>query len=207
MSVKDFTFFTGLSQDAFETLFWFLGGNEVCSKLKYGYTQKTPKRKQFQGFLYPKDKLFMTLLRLRRGTPLRDLKTLFGISEGYASRVVYTWVRFMSLQFKKLDDSMFTTAEAQNGLRPKCYKDFPNLRVIIDSSEFRIQKPYNFQQQSNTFSDYKSGNTIKVLIGTSCHGGLSYISEAVEGSITDRQLLIKSGLLDKMHPNEAVMAD
>ncbi|KAK3929472.1 2,3-bisphosphoglycerate-independent phosphoglycerate mutase [Frankliniella fusca] len=207
LSENEFQFYTGISQSAFELLFEFLGGDEVCSKLKYSYSKNTPKRSISKGDLSPKDKLLMTLLRLRRGIPLCDLRILFNISEGYASKVVYTWVRFMSLQFKKLEENMFTSVEAQNGLRPKCLSDFQNLRVIIDSSEFRIQKPYNFQYQSNTFSDYKSGNTTKFLIGMSCFGGLSYISEAFEGIISDRQLLIKCGFLDKMQPHEAVMAD
>ncbi|KAE8737860.1 hypothetical protein FOCC_FOCC016672 [Frankliniella occidentalis] len=202
-----FQFYTGLTKTMFEVLYTFLGGDEVCGSLKYRYGAKTPKREQFLGDLYPKDKLFMTLLRLRRGIPLKDLGQLFSVHHTWAGRIVFTWVRFMSLQFQLMESSMFPTGEDQNLLKPKCFEQFPNLRAIIDSSEFRIQKPKNFQHQSNTFSKYKKGNTIKFLITISCHGGLSHISEGYEGSISDRQLLVESGLLDRMLPGEAIMAD
>ncbi|KAE8740952.1 hypothetical protein FOCC_FOCC013526 [Frankliniella occidentalis] len=202
-----FKFYTGLTKTMFEILYTFLGREEVCGSLKYKYNDKTPKREQFIGDLFPKDKLFMTLLRLRRGIPVKDLGVLFNVHGSWAARVVCVWVRFMSLQFKLLESSMFPTADAQNSLKPKCYEKFPKLRGIIDSTEFKIQRPKHMQQQSNTYSAYKGANTLKALVCLSCHGGLSYISEGYEGSIYDRKLLIESGLLEKMLPEEALMAD
>lgn len=204
---KDFTFFCGINQYVFEVLFDFLGGEEVCSKLKYSYSRKTPKQKQFQGDMTSKDKLFMTLLRLRRGIPLRDLGMIFNVSEGYASKCTYTWIRFMSLKFETLEECMFVSSKAQNGLRPRCFEKFENLVAIIDTTHYAIQRPYNFQQQTNTFSDYKSTNTMKVLIAISCFGGLSFISEGYEGSMSARKLLEECGFLNHLSVGDALMAD
>lgn len=206
LSEEDFRFYTGVSQDLFELLYEFLGGDAVCTKLKYTCNRKSP-TKFTESQLSPKDRLFMTLLRFRRGIILRDLKILFNISEAYSSKTVYTWIRFMAEEFKKLQEIMFVSGPAQNGLRPPCFKDFPNLRVVIDCTEFRIQRPKNLQQQRDTFSDYKSANTMKFLIGISCMGGLSYISEGYEGSISDRSLVEKSGFLDLLDSGDAIMAD
>ncbi|KAE8738880.1 hypothetical protein FOCC_FOCC015627 [Frankliniella occidentalis] len=204
---EEFRFYTGITQQVFEFLYEFLGGDEVCARLKYDYMKKTPKRSQFQGDLFPKDKLFMTLLRIRRGFTLNDLKVMFKISESHASKICYTWIRLMSLEFRKLEKSMFVSRENQDGRRPKCFKDFKNLRVIIDGTEFRIQKPTNQQQSSNSFSDYKNYHTIKFLVGISCYGGLSFISEGFEGSISDRKLIEDSGFMDHLEPHDGVMSD
>ncbi|KAK3929612.1 25-hydroxyvitamin D-1 alpha hydroxylase, mitochondrial [Frankliniella fusca] len=187
-------------------LYEYLGGDAVCTQLKYRYDRKTP-TKFTDSELTPKDRLFMTLLRLRRGIPLRDLKLLFNISEMYASKIVYTWIRFIAEEFKKLEEVMSVSGPAQNGLRPPCFQHFPNLRVVIDCTEFRIQRPKNLQQQRNSYSDYKGASTIKFLIGISCMGGLSYISEGYEGGISDRSLIEKSGFLDLLDSGDAIMAD
>ncbi|KAK3909668.1 O-methyltransferase bfoE [Frankliniella fusca] len=207
LSETDFKFYTGITQTVFELLYDFLGGDEVCDKLKYEYKYSTPKRERFNSELTSKTKLFLTLLRLRRGIVGRDLKVLFNITEYHALRIAYTWIRFMSLQFKKLDQLMFVSSAAQNPLKPRCFEKFPNLRVIIDSTEFKIQRPKHFQQQNNTFSAYKSSNTMKFLVGISCFGGLSFLSEGFEGSISDRKLLVESGLMDYLQPEDAIMAD
>lgn len=188
-------------------VFEFLGGEEICSAFKYRYDSKTPTRIRARAELTPQDELLMTLLRLRRGIPLRDLKVLFNISEGHASRIVYTWVRVMSLEFKKLEELMFVSTRAQDDSRPKCFEQFQNLRVIIDCTEFRIQTPNNLDHRRNSYSQYKSANTIKFLVGISCMGGLSYISEGYEGSISDRSITEKSGFLNLLEPGDAVMAD
>lgn len=203
----DFKFYTGLPQPVFELLYDFLGGDKVCSNLKYVYSRSTPRRQQFQGDLFPKDKLLLTLLRLRRGIPLRDLGALFSISEAHASTIAYTWVRLMSLTFQKLERIMFCSTAAQNGRRPKCFDKFENLRVVIDCFEVYMQRPTHFQQQTNTFSDYKQRNTLKFLIGISCFGGLSFLSEGYEGSISDRKLVERSGFMDFLEEGDAVMAD
>ncbi|KAK3908527.1 E3 ubiquitin-protein ligase UPL6 [Frankliniella fusca] len=187
-------------------------GDKVCNNLKYQYHRKTPSKRtknlvDEEGQMQAKDKLLLTLIRLRRGIPLKDLSMVFSISEPWACKVFFTWIRFMAIQFSRLDKYIFVSAEAQNNNKPKCFEQFHNLRVVIDATELRIQKPKHFQQQSNTFSNYKSCNTVKFLVGISCYGGLSFISEGYEGTISDRKLLLKSGLLDHLVEGDAVMAD
>jgi len=113
----------------------------------------------------------------------------------------------MSLAFKKIEKDIFVSVAKQAENPPDCYKPFPNLRVVLDCAEFYIQTPENLAQQSNTYSSYKCCCTVKVLFGTSVFGGLSYVSEAVEGSMTDRKLFLKCGIMDHLNPGEAVMCD
>ncbi|KAE8744947.1 hypothetical protein FOCC_FOCC008359 [Frankliniella occidentalis] len=203
---REFQFYTGVTKTVFNVIFDFLGGEEVLNSLKYKYNQKTPKRFQWVKFT-AQDKLLMTLLRLRRGIALKDLSELFSIKKEWACKVFYAWIRLMSIQFSRLDDHIFVSAEVQNINKPKCFSPFPNLRVIIDATEMKIQRPRNLQQQGNTYSNYKAANTMKFLIGISCYGGLSFISEGFEGSISDRKLLLKSGILQFLIQGDSVMAD
>ncbi|KAF8789403.1 hypothetical protein HNY73_007343 [Argiope bruennichi] len=83
-------------------------------------------------------------------------------------------------------------------------KDCP---VIIDCTEFLIQKPNSPAEQQMTFSFYKNANTLKGLIGIMPTGAISFISPLYCGSISDKELFIKSHLMDMLEPNDAVMAD
>ena len=40
-------------------------------------------------------------------------------------------------------------------------RNYPNVRVIIDCTEFEIEQPNNPEAQQNTWSTYKNTNTAK----------------------------------------------
>ena len=63
---------------------------------------------------------------------------------------------------------------------PKCfqYSFGKKTTVIIDCFEVFIEKPSNFLARAQTYSNYKSHNTIKVLIGISPQGTVTFVSQA-----------------------------
>ncbi|GBM48019.1 hypothetical protein AVEN_34350-1 [Araneus ventricosus] len=83
---------------------------------------------------------------------------------------------------------------------------FLECRVIIDFTEFVIQKLSDPKEQQLTFSNYKNSNTVKCLIGISPSGGISCISEACGGggSVSDKELFLKCGILE---PGDVILAD
>jgi len=95
-----------------------------------------------------------------------------------------------------------------NKYMPEIFKkEYPNTRIIIDATEFAIERPSSLISQSSTFSNYKNRNTVKVLIGITPSGVISFVSQSYEGSISDRKLVEHSGLLEMLEPGDEVMAD
>lgn len=86
-------------------------------------------------------------------------------------------------------------------------RNFPNTRVIIDGTECPIKKPKNPKSQQATFSTYKNRNTVKVLVGSTPGGLVSYVSAAYGGSTSDRQIVERSALVSMCDPKDSIMED
>ena len=73
---------------------------------------------------------------------------------------------------------------------PQCFKFSFGTKttVIIDCFEIFIEKPTNLLARAQTFSSYNHHNTIKVLIGITPQGTISYVSEASGGRTSDKFL-------------------
>ena len=68
--------------------------------------------------------------------------------------------------------------------------------VIIDCFEIFIERPTNLLARAQTFSSYKHHNTIKVLIGITPQGTISFLSNAWGGTTSDKYLTENCGLLN-----------
>jgi len=79
--------------------------------------------------------------------------------------------------------------------------------VIIDCTEIFIERPSNLLARSQTWSSYKSHNTIKYLVGVTPQGTISFVSKAWGGRVSDKVLTEECGILDKLMPGDLVLAD
>ena len=148
----------------------------------------------------------MTLVRLRLGIPELDLAHRFGMSQSSVSRITLTWINLMYLNFKAI--VKFPSWSVVKKHMPVIFKkEYPNTRIIIDATELVIQCPTSLTHQSATFSNYKNRNTVKVLIGITPSGVISFVSQTYEGSISDRKLVEQTGLLKMLEPGDEIMAD
>ena len=84
---------------------------------------------------------------------------------------------------------------------------FPNTRVIVDGTECPIQRPKQPSKQQATFSTYKNMNTVKVLVGMTPGGLVSFVSTAYGRSASDRQIVERSDLFQLCEPGDSIMAD
>ena len=61
--------------------------------------------------------------------------------------------------------------------------------------------------RAQTSSNYKNHNTVKILVGITSQGSISFASNAWGGRTSDKYLTDNSGILKKLLPGDLVMAD
>lgn len=200
-----FKFYTGLTVPQFIHLFSSLG--TAVDNLAYYKSKGSGKRQRIKTKmkLSPQNQLFLTLVRLRVGLLHKDLAYRFKLSISTVSTIVTTWIQLLYSRFKKLD--MFPDRQILRHYRPASFLKYPNCRVIIDGFEIFTQSPRNFEQQGNVYSAYKNHATFKFLIGISYTGAITFLSHGFEGSISDKEIVKQSGILDLLQEGDLVMAD
>jgi len=67
------------------------------------------------------------------------------------------------------------------------------------------EMPSNPSAQQLIFSDYKHHNTLKVFIGITPSGTISFISNLYGENISDKKLTLASGLLDLLESGDAIV--
>ena len=82
------------------------------------------------------------------------------------------------------------------------------MRVIIDCTEIKCEMPSSLLLNTELFSSYKNHTTLKGLIGIAPNGAVTFISQLYTGSISDREIVIRSGFLaQEFSEGDSVMAD
>ena len=81
--------------------------------------------------------------------------------------------------------------------------------IIIDCTELFCQSPSSLNRQNSHFSHYKHHVTYKGLIGIAPSGAITFISQLYSGSISDKEIVNRCGILRKelWDDNDSVMAD
>ncbi|XP_052213324.1 uncharacterized protein LOC127849625 [Dreissena polymorpha] len=152
------------------------------------------------------DQFFITLIKLRRHMTNFELSRLFNVSESVVSNIFITWVLFMEKQWKEIN--IWPSQTLVHYFAPSSFKRlYPKTRVIIDGTECPIKKPKNPTAQQATFSTYKNRNTVKVLVGSTPGGLISYVSPAYGGATSDRQIVERSSLTRLCSKSDSIMAD
>ena len=113
----------------------------------------------------------------------------------------------MDVRLKPL--TMWPERENVRKTMPECFRaEFgEKVAVVIDCFEVFIERPSILFTQSCTWSNYKHHNTVKLLIGITPQGVVSFISEAWGVRVSDKYLTEHCGVLDKLLLGDVVLAD
>ncbi|CAG2192483.1 unnamed protein product [Mytilus edulis] len=201
----------GLTVPQFMCLWGYLGPS--VNKLVYwnkdcDVPDRSPKKRpEPKQKMKPMNELFMTLIRIRQGLLLEDLSYKFGVSKTTVSRVVLTWIQFLYIRLSAFRTKMFPDRSKSRKHLPKSFKKYKNIRCIIDCTEVFVQQPRNFGKQGNCYSSYKGHTTYKFLVGIAPNGTIVYISDAFEGSISDKEIVKNHVFLDTLNNGDEIMAD
>ena len=152
------------------------------------------------------EEFLLVLVRIRRGLDTAEVATLFGISQPQVTRIFITWVNVIYKCCRPL--LVWPSKDIIQHNMPKSFRQtYPSTRVIIDCSEIYVQTPRALDAQRSTYSSYKSHNTFKFLLGIAPSGQVTFLSELYVGSISDREIVKRSGFLKKVEWKDNIMAD
>ena len=85
---------------------------------------------------------------------------------------------------------------------------FPQVAVIIDAKEQRINRPKGYEAQKPYYSGKKKAHTLKTQVVVDPCGRIEAVSDSVPGGANhDLTLLRASGVLDRLGEGEAAMMD
>ena len=155
------------------------------------------------------DQLLMTLMRLRLGRLEQDLAYEFGVHQTTVSRIFMKWINYMYLRLG--DVPLWPTWSKVESSMPSVFKNaYPTTFCIIDATELHCEVPSSLSLQSQHYSAYKSHTTKKGLVAIAPNGTFIFVSELFSGAISDRQIVLDSGildLLDDVPEGKSVIAD
>lgn len=152
------------------------------------------------------DHLLIVLMKIRLGLLNKDLAFRFNVSETTVSRILNHWIPELAKCLKCL--IIWPDNDVTQSNLPESFK--PHYRKVvstIDCFEVFTERPHNLTARAQTWSNYKHNNTVKYLVSITPSGAINFISKGWGGRVSDKEITLKSGFLDKLSHGDEVLAD
>jgi len=167
----------------------------LCGVVKADFTKLTLR-----------DELILTLMKLRLNLLNEDIAYRFGIHKTSVSKIFHTRLHILYVKLK--DFIMRPERSIVRKTLPTIFKPhFSEVVCIIDCTEIFIERPLNLLARAQTFSNYKKHNMVKLLIGITQIGCISFVSKAWGGRVSNSELTRSSGIFSKLCPGGVIKAD
>ncbi len=200
---------TGLTRRQFDDLF-----ADVAPRLAQAEQARLsrPNRRRAIGGGHPfalraRDQVLLTVVWLRRYPIFEVLGFLFGISQETAVRTV---ARVLPVLEAAGLDTM-RLPDPGKGHRPHLealLADTPELAVIVDTFEQRVQRPQDRAEADTYYSGKKKQHTLKSQVAVDERDGrIVDVPPSVRGPTADLTLLKQSGLLERLPEGVGVLGD
>ena len=145
-----------------------------------------------------RDQILMTVIWLRVYPTHEVLGYLFGVSDSTAGRVIK---RVLPLLEQAGRDTMRLPDPGRKKRRSldELLQDTPELAVVIDSFEQKVQRPKDPDDRDGFYSGKKKTHTLKSQVAVDEESGaIVDISDSVAGPTADIKLLEQSGLMKRL---------
>ena len=141
-----------------------------------------------------RQQLLLVLMKLRQNFDTKELAFKFNILQQSVSVLFNSWIDYMFTTLGQLP--MWPHRDIITEKMPSKYRsEFPTTFAILDCTEIRIQQPSGLKLQSETFSNYKSTNTLKSLIVVDPRGSVMFCSTLFTGCISDKEIVKQCGII------------
>jgi hypothetical protein len=153
-----------------------------------------------------RDQILLTVVWLRQYPIHEVLGYLFGVSDSTVSRVIQ---RVLPLLEQAGRDTMRLHDPGKKRRRTldALLAEMPEVVVIIDSFEQRVQRPRDRQAADDLYSGKKKQHTLKSQVAVDEEGRIVDVAESARGPTADITLLEQSGLLDRLPAGVGGMGD
>ena len=146
--------------------------------------------------LNARDQILLTVIWLRKYPTQEVLGYLFGVSDTSAGRVVKRLLPLLDPGRKKRRQLS------------ELLTDTPDLAVVIDTFEQRVQRPKARKQADEYFSGKKRQHTLKSQVAVNeLNGQVVDVPDSVVGPTADITLLEQSDLLNRLPPGVGGIGD
>jgi DDE superfamily endonuclease len=210
-SPSAFRSLTGMTPDDFDHL---LTGFRAARDRHEGTrptTRRGQPRKRAVGGGHPhrhddRHRLLMALVWLR----VYPTYELLGFFFGLHKRNAQLNVRAVLALLDTLDDFPFDRPGPDRkklASADEVMTAFPQVRIVIDSKEQRVNRPTGYDAQKPYYSGKKKAHTVKTQVVIDPCGRIETVSASVPGATHDLPLLCGSGVLERLAPGAAAMMD
>lgn len=154
-----------------------------------------------------RDQLLLAVVWLRLYPTNDVLGFLFGVSDSTASRIIARVVPLLEASGRdtmRMPDPGRKKRKTLDAL----LADTPDLVVLIDSFEQRVQRPKQRSEADGYYSGKKKQHTLKSQVATNeLDGTICDVSESVAGPTADITVLKQSGLIERLPAGVGGMGD
>lgn len=151
--------------------------------------------------------LMITLIKIRLDVPFQFLAYIFGLHTSSVSRIFQDVINVMNVRLVPVLVFWPNREELRKTIPMSFREKFSKCACIIDCFEVFIQRPSDLQARADTYSQYKSHNTVKYLIGIAPQGVITFISRGWGGRTSDVYLTENCGFLNNLLPGDVILAD
>lgn len=192
---RQLTAFTGIPN------FSFL--RTLCETIEFALLQVKSNENIYK--LHIEHRIILTLIKLKTNQCFEIIASYFGISRATCISYFERTVQILAATL----EGFIPWPDKRTILNnlPKDFEKYPDTRVVLDCTEIATAKHSCPACQLQTFSYYKSTNTVKILLGIAPSGLITFVSKAMGGKASDKFIFNHSRIAYKCQPRDAIMCD